>query len=212
MLGMLKARFYRDSALHTIVRAYKAQQQVRRWHAQGRPAKMPHLLKEYVVQAYGRRYGLHTLVETGTFRGDMIVACGRTFGQIYSIELDPQLHSAARVRFRGYSTVALLQGDSADVLPGVLAQLAAPALFWLDAHYSGGVTARSASDTSIVRELDLILAQRAHAHVVLIDDAHEFVGANDYPRLDDLRAHLRSARPDLMLDVRHNIIRIVPAP
>ena len=207
MFRQLK-RVYHDTIFQDIVRGVRGQQQVRHWEDQGRPSKVPHILKERVVQAAARRYGLNTLVETGTFRGDMIHACRRHFQQIYSIELDANLHAQAQRRFAGQPAIALLQGDSEQMLPMVLERLNEPALFWLDAHYSGGVTARGPIDTPIVRELRAVLSHHMRGHVVLIDDAHEFVGRNDYPTLEEVGAAVANLRPEYSVAANDNIIRI----
>src|SRR5580698_8229161 len=36
------------------------------WILRGRPSRSPHLLKQKVVRAYGAKFALKTLVETGT--------------------------------------------------------------------------------------------------------------------------------------------------
>ncbi len=45
------------------------------------------------------RFGLTTLVETGTYYGEMIAAVGSQFQRIYSIELDPRLADMAKTAF-----------------------------------------------------------------------------------------------------------------
>ena len=44
----------------------------------------------------------------------------------------------------------ILQGDSTDVLPEVVEKMDEPTLFWLDGHYSGGITASGEQETPIV--------------------------------------------------------------
>jgi len=61
------------------------------WILRGRPERSPHLLKQKVVREYCQRFGLKTLVETGTYYGEMVVAMKRRFDRIYSIEFVPEL-------------------------------------------------------------------------------------------------------------------------
>jgi hypothetical protein len=205
--GLLN-RMYRDGALYEALRGARLRLQARGWRERPTAVKVPRLIKERTVAEYARRFGTRVFVETGTFRGDMLFHLRRRFRRLYSVELDPALHAAAVRRFARLPHVTLLRGDSADVLPAVLAELREPALFWLDAHYSGGVTARAAVDTPIVQELERIFAHPVRDHVILVDDAHEFVGANGYPEMDALERHVRERRPDWTFEVWNNIIRM----
>jgi hypothetical protein len=137
---------------------------------------------------YSRRFALRTLVETGTLFGDTIVATRRRFEHVYSIELSPELHEKAKRRLRRFRNVTLLQGDSAEVLPRLLEELDEPCLFWLDAHYSGGVSARGPLDSPLRAELQAILARGDDRDVILIDDAPYLSGERGWPSWDELRS------------------------
>jgi hypothetical protein len=68
--------------------------------------------------------------------------------------------------------------------------LVEPALFWLDGHYSGGVTARGESDTPIYAELVHVLGS-SHKNVIVIDDARCFGSGAKYPTIEALTAFVR---------------------
>jgi len=106
--------------------------------------------------------------------------------------------------------VEVLEGDSAQVLPGVVARLTEPALFWLDGHYMGPGSGDASDHTPISAEIDSVLHHPVRRHAILIDDARLFVGAEGYPRLDDLRASVAAQRPDLVWHVEHDVIRLEP--
>ena len=69
------------------------------WILRGRPARSPHLLKQKTVREYGEKYGLKTLVETGTYYGEMVAAMKGRFDRIYSIEYVAELANRARKKF-----------------------------------------------------------------------------------------------------------------
>jgi hypothetical protein len=125
-----------------------------------------------------------------------------------SIELSPDLYRAALARFANRRSVTLLEGGSADLMESVVAQLEGPALFWLDGHYSAGITAHGNLDTPVQRELEIILAS-ADNHVILVDDATCF-GSGDYPTLDAVQALVGRLRPGWTCVVQDDIIRIHP--
>jgi hypothetical protein len=188
-------RIGRRSPLYFLVHLYRQTERglegwrrrtYRVWLSAGRPVPAPEQVKQLLVRQAGEDYGCRVLVETGTFEGDMLLANRHHFARLVSIELSEELWRRASRRLRRASNVTLLHGDSADLLPGVVADLCEPALFWLDAHYSKGITAPGSTETPIEAELRTILAAPAGGHVVLIDDAQDF-GRGDYPSIDSIR-------------------------
>jgi hypothetical protein len=167
---------------------------------------IPHKIKRRVIRDYSSKYNIRTFVETGTYLGDMIAALQRDFDEIHSVELFRPLFDKACLRFAVEKRVHIHFGDSADVLTNILRELKLPALFWLDAHYSGKGTARGRDDSPIIFELKQIFDCGQINHIVLIDDASEFVGMNGYPDVIDLKKLIASIRPDYSVSVAHNII------
>jgi hypothetical protein len=99
--------------------------------------------KRRLLRETAREHGLRVFVETGTYMGETAWALRRDFDRIETIELEPTLARLAGIRFGRTRNVRVHQGDSAMVLPRILATLDEPALFWLDAHPSTDRTARS---------------------------------------------------------------------
>lgn len=180
-----------------------------RWRLKGAPLPPPHAYKISTLRRYREAYGLRILVETGTFMGDMIEAQKTCFDRLISVELSEELHRKARQRFAGDPNVELLQGDSGQLIGGIVASLQQPALFWLDGHYSGGETALGSTQTPIVNELKAVLGSPL-PHVVLIDDARCFNGTQDYPDLASLKTLAQQLKPGSSFEVEHDLIRISP--
>lgn len=201
---------WRRFSMLPAVRPFTDRRLVLKWKLAGRPVPPPPMVKHAVVKEYQRRFGLRTLVETGTFAGGMIDAVKGRFARIVSIELSPEWHARAIERFRAEPHVTLLRGDSGERLAEVLATLDEPALFWLDAHYSGPATARGTVDSPIVRELEAIRAHPVRGHVVLIDDMRDFQGRDGYPTVAELLAWIRDADPNAAVEVRDDILRWGP--
>jgi hypothetical protein len=182
-------------------------EQTAAWIATGRPAPAPPAVKQRIVADHQRLNGADCLIETGTYRGDMVFAQRRRFRRIFTIELDDRLFQRAVDRFRDLGNIVVLHGDSGQVLPTLLESVRWPCLFWLDGHFSGGITARGDLETPVVLELAAILRHPIADHVILIDDARCF-GQGDYPSIEALRDQVVAARPDWSLDVRDDVIRI----
>jgi hypothetical protein len=167
----------------------------------------PHVYKARLVRRYGRRYRLRTLVETGTYHGHMVEAVKGSFPLVYSIELDDTLYEAARRQFQDHQHIHLLHGDSGQLIEEVLSQLKGPALFWLDAHFSGQGTSGEGMNP-IEREVMAILESDERRHVVLIDDARLFTGEDAYPTLEHLQDLVHAARPEMRMSVDVDVIRV----
>lgn len=209
---MLRYRYLRPRyVLHRINKFVKEADELRRWKNRGKPLPAPHLVKQRTVQRYGKAFHLRTLIETGTYTGAMVFAMQDEFDRIYTIELDEGLGEAAQRGFAKFDHIEAIQGDSGDVLPQIMKRITEPCLFWLDGHYSGEGTARGGSDTPILRELESIFKHPIDGHVILIDDAHCFIGENDYPTIEELRRIALDSKPDWHFEVSDNIVRIHPS-
>jgi len=178
----------------------------RAWEKQGRPSPPPHIVKEELIKNFAQTFNTQILIETGTYLGDMVQAMRKSFTRIISFELDQTLAAQAQNRFANDNHIEIIQGDSGKLLGESLKNINEPCLFWLDGHYSGGITAKGTLETPIKNELTAILSHPIDGHVILIDDARCFTGENDYPTLDELKSLV--AQHNLNFSVEHDVIRI----
>lgn len=181
---------------------------VLRWqlHRGPTPIPPPHPYKVAVVRSYARRFRTPVLVETGTYLGQMVRRVRRSFKRIWSVELDDALFARASELFQSETHINIVHGDSSAVLPEILRAEAGPILFWLDGHWSGGVTARGNLDTPIIAELSAVLSRSGDRDVILIDDAREF-GKGDYPSLSTVKAMIKEKRPRWQVEIRNDVLR-----
>jgi hypothetical protein len=148
-------------------------------------------------------------VETGTFMGDTAALLANHAKAVYTIEPDRALYEKAAARFAGGSKVNALHGLSEDVFPSLLPTLSGTVNFWLDGHYSGGITHQGPTDCPVREELRNIESNLGrYARVaVLIDDVRCFDPSNpeyaDYPSLDYLVDWAR--KNDLTWHIEHDI-------
>jgi hypothetical protein len=182
----------------------------KQWELAGKPLPPPHTVKQEAIRFYQQKSGYHVLVETGTYKGDMILAQKENFNQVYSIELSQALFEKAKKRFHGQPGIKLLQGNSGDVIASVLAELREPAVFWLDGHYSGGITATIEKYSPVIEELETLAANNQLQHVILVDDARCFIGADGYPTIDEMKKITASNFPGYHFSVDEDIIRLIP--
>ncbi|MBN1125602.1 MAG: hypothetical protein JXA82_11385 [Sedimentisphaerales bacterium] len=178
------------------------------WKQEGAVLPLPTYGKQLVLQEYALRFGPRILIETGTYTGHTVMGLLDKFDRVYSIELDPTLCKKAQQLFAQYPHVQIIEGASEVCLPHILSEVDQPCLFWLDAHYSKGATAKGETETPIIRELDSILQHsRSREHVLLIDDARCFTGQNDYPTVAAVREAILKEHPDWQFDEKDDILR-----
>lgn len=183
--------------------------QIKEWENNGCPVPPPHLVKQMTIWEYQEKYGYTILVETGTYMGDMVEAQKTRFKKVFSIELGVGLFNKAIKRFKNDNNVLIMQGDSGKVLPEILLNINEPAIFWLDGHYSAGVTAKGDKECPIFEELSSIFSSKKFNHILLIDDARCFIGKGDYPTIEKLTEYIRSKNEKYQVEVKHDIIRYV---
>jgi hypothetical protein len=186
---------------------------ITKWQQGGANYPPPHVLKQRIIAEYQKQYNYSIFIETGTYLGSMVYAQKKRFSKIYSIELGYELYLNAKQRFKNNKNIHILQGDSGKVLPLLMTEIDAPAIFWLDGHYSAGITAKGEKDCPIFEELEAIFnASKYHAHVLLIDDARLFIGKSDYPTIDTLLAFIKNRNNLYQLEIKNDVIRIaIPA-
>lgn len=195
-------------ALARFQRNRQLKKKFRQWEKSGARPPMPNSGKQQVVIEYIKKCAPDVFIETGTYKGKMVYAVMPYIKEVYSIELDQTHFEKAWKRFGGYPNVHILQGQSGEVLSNILKNINKRCLFWLDAHYSGGSTARGETDTPIMQEMKCILNHaEAEQHVILIDDARLFTSHSDYPALNTLKSFVLDTYPEWTFQVKDDIVR-----
>jgi hypothetical protein len=180
------------------------------WEEKGRQPPVSNLLKQEVLREFQKKYAIKTLVETGTYLGDTLFALSDDFDKLYSIELSTHFFDLARKRFKKVPHIHLLQGDSGIVLKALVPKLDGPAIFWLDGHYSGGLTAKGEKECPVFEELASIFSS-PFEHMIFIDDARLFIGKNDYPTIEQMRNYVKLNKPSYDFSVVNDCLRLLPA-
>jgi hypothetical protein len=119
-----------------------------------------------------------TWIETGTYLGETTRFLAKRSRFVYSLEPEPTLFANAKELFKRTGNVRIINGTSETVLPSLLPTISGKVNFWLDGHYSAGLTFKGPQDSPIGDELSCIAKNLAHFSrvCVLIDDVRLFVG------------------------------------
>lgn len=160
------------------------------WHNRQYAVPAPHYVKQMVLLRHSTPASLW--IETGTYLGETTALLSQVASLVYSIEPEPRLYQQAVANFQASRNVKLLHGLSEEILPGLLPQLTGDINFWLDGHYSAGITFKGPRDTPVVQELAAVADNLDHFQrvTVLVDDVRCFDPRNpeyaDYPTADFL--------------------------
>lgn len=159
-------------------------------------------------------------VETGTYLGETSAVAAAIFQEVHTIELSVELAQKAMQRFCADDRIHVYQGDSAEVLDTVIPRLANRSVFWLDGHYSEGITAKGKSNTPILDEIKSLARHGATDHVLLIDDISLFRGPQDtadappslhgYPSLLALCSAIMTVNPEYKFAVVGDVAIALP--
>ncbi|MBM9538576.1 hypothetical protein [Desulfobulbus alkaliphilus] len=196
--------------LYPVLRTFEQRREVNEWVRRGRPAPPPHIIKQRTIREFAEKFGVNVLIETGTYYGDMVEAMKGYFSRIYSIELSKELYEKANRKFAGDNRISIIYGDSGIELGELISNLHEPALFWLDGHYSAGVTAKGDKDTPIYEELKHIFSSSQKGHVIIIDDARCFGRDPAYPSINELSEFIKSNISNVKIEVKDDSIRVFP--
>lgn len=124
--------------------------------------------------------GANVFVETGTFRGNTTQWASQHFSRVVTIEASLDFYRKAVERFSSQENVTVLHGNSRDCLQNVVDALDETAVFWLDAHWSGGETYGETDECPVLDEISLIKTC-AIQNSIFIDDARLFLSPPPLP-------------------------------
>ena len=171
--------------------------------ANGAPANPRSLMKYRVIRALAKRVGADCLIETGTFRGVMTARCAHVFATVLTVELDAKLAAQAKASLARYRNVTVYQGDAVALLPQMLAHPGAGrCVIFLDAHYSGGDTARGEIPEPAIAELDILAQRRDRIGGIVIDDFRCFGVEEGFPTKAQLLAAVEAHFPHPIFTIK----------
>jgi len=162
---------------------------MRQWKKRDYLENSPQIVKQKVFHKYGIKDAVW--VETGTYLGLTTNFLSGLFPHVYTVEPEPKLYAAACKRFMG-KNVTLFNDVSENIFPSLLPKLSGNVNFWLDGHYSAGITFKGEKDCPVEDEL-IAIEKNFHNFdkiTILIDDVRCFLPNNssytDYPSIDYL--------------------------
>lgn len=153
--------------------------------ARGLLVQPRYLHKSLLAAAIGLGTKKRYFVETGTYTGQSLYKISALFDELFTVEASPFLYKAANQLFavKGLENVRTFLGDSRRFLQALEPQIGGSAVFFLDAHYSTGITSKDFGACPVIEEIAIILERFPNA-VIIVDDLRTMTGHHGYPTLD----------------------------
>jgi len=124
-------------------------------------------------------------IETGTHYGGTTKWAADHFHKVHTIELSEYLYNHTKDELISKGNILPYLGDSRFILPQILKAENTNIVFWLDGHYSGGITDGAEDPCPLLDELNAI-SPRDNDDVVIIDDARLCGKAGGFPPIAEI--------------------------
>jgi hypothetical protein len=181
------------------------------WIVRGRSSPPANIIfKRRRLSKLAKTYNCTTFIETGTADGKTLVSLRKIFKKLLSVEIYRPCFEMSLKRTSRYKNIELYYGDSKLMLPLMISKIEGKALFWLDGHYSGEGTGKSEKNCPVLEELEVIKSHKRKDHLILIDDAREFNGTNDYPTINEIIEKLKEINTNSNIRVDFDCIISIP--
>lgn len=137
-------------------------------------------IPEPIVDGFLRYFPIKYFIETGTYLGATASWAAGRFEKVFTIEKKEELWAISKNKFKAINNIDFLLGDSREQLNELVSKINSPALFWLDAHWSGGNTYGEGNECALLRELEVVNTIDQDCFI-LIDDARLFMFPPPHP-------------------------------
>ena len=112
-------------------------------------------------------------IETGTYRGGTTFAVEPYFDKVYTIEFSEKCYINTMKKYTG-NKINFILGDSSIIFEKLLPTIGNKCIFFLDGHWSGRNTGKSAKVCPLDEEITHINNLFEHDAIIIIDDFRLF--------------------------------------
>lgn len=146
---------------------------------------IPPSVKESTLLRHGIKDSIW--IETGTFMGRTTAFLASKFPLVHTIEPSNYCLKIARINLNNFKNIIFHEGTSEECLQVILNDINKDVCFWLDGHFSGGISFEAETFTPIKNELATIERNLKNfkSVVICIDDiSSSLIDKEHYPPLE----------------------------
>ena len=137
-----------------------------------------------IISELKSTYNIPNFVETGTFLGDTAYWASKNFQYVFTVEFSDTIYQQAIQKYGSVGNITFLYGHTREKLKEIVSRIETPAVFWLDAHWSGDQTYGELDECPVLDEIDII-NQFRNDSFIFIDDARLFLSSPPQPHRAD---------------------------
>lgn len=136
---------------------------------------MPSLNINFLNQLRDNYKNYNIFVETGTYLCETILEMNKYFKKLNTIEIKKEIYDNAIKKYSNSNkNINFILGDSKEVFKKLLPSLNEDTIFFLDGHWSAGITGKSDKDCPLIEEIALINSLFKYNAIIIIDDYRLF--------------------------------------
>ncbi len=169
-----------------------------------------------LIEKLATNFKISNFVETGTYHGGTAIWAANFFKNVLTIEYSKELYEQTVAKF-DISNIEFIFGDSRTELSKLVERLDSSSLFWLDAHWSGGLTYGDTDQCPLIEEINIINSSSLD-NFILIDDARLFTSPpqpphkiEQWPDIAAVIQALKSRQSDKYIVIIEDVIIAVPS-
>lgn len=123
-------------------------------------------------------------IETGTYRGLSSIWASEIFKNVITIENSKDIYKEYSPILKKINNVNPLFGNSKIILRKLTKKMNSSIIFWLDAHWSSGITYGKNDECPLIEEIKIIKSATKNS-IIIIDDARFFCSPPPLPHNTD---------------------------
>ena len=146
---------------------------------------MPSVDHDFLLKLRDDYKKYNTFIETGTYKGGTIFAMEQYFDNLITIEVKEELYNNLVSNYKD-DKIKFINGDSVEVFNYLFKYVNDKSIFFLDGHYSSGITGFKNKTVPLLDEIELINTNFKNEGIIIIDDVRLFgkkLGSEDWSQI-----------------------------
>lgn len=169
-----------------------------------------------IFNFFKEKYAIKTFFETGTYMGSTSIRSASMFNKVITVELNNELFKKALEKFENLQlkNIIIYNNNSENIIKDYCNNAKESTVFWLDAHYSAGVTSGKDVPSPLLTELKSIMNSELE-HFIIVDDVR-FICINmsdsihRYPSIIEITDAVKECGSKYEISIFNDCLFLIP--